>query len=58
MKRKKIRNILIILTAALLVTASAMTVWAATRLKTVSDLSWDEDTYTLAHWEKVSDAYQ
>lgn len=58
MRDKKIMNIITILTLALLITASAMTAWAATRLGTVADLYWDEDTYTLAHWEEVSDAYQ
>lgn len=58
MKSIKIRYIITILTAALLTTASAMSVLAATRLGTVSDFYWDEDTYTLAHWDEVEDAYQ
>lgn len=58
MRHIKIRNFITILTAVLLVAAGAMTVWAATRLGTVADLYWDEDTYTLAHWDVVEDAYQ
>lgn len=47
-----------ILTAALLVMAGTITVWAATKLDTVTDPYWDEDTYTLARWDQVEYAKQ
>ncbi|MGL5434077.1 MAG: hypothetical protein ACRDBO_01590 [Lachnospiraceae bacterium] len=56
--RIKKNSLIVLLTAALLLIAGTMTVWAATRLDTVSDPYWDEDDRTVAIWEEVEDAYQ
>lgn len=40
----------------LLMIGCAMTVWAAMRLATVSDVYWDEDNRTMAVWEEVEEA--
>lgn len=44
--------------AAALVFGSTLTVWAATRLDTVSEVWWDDDNATVATWEEVENAYQ
>lgn len=38
--------------------AGAVTSMASSRLDTVQDPYWDEDTITIARWEEVEDAYQ
>lgn len=59
MHKNKVKKLLLLFTTAFLVLGSAMTIWAATRLDTVSDLYWDEeDDKTVAVWEEVEDRNQ
>lgn len=57
-KYKVIRRMAMFLAAAVLTAGSAVTVWASTRLETVSDPYWDDDNTSFAVWDEVEDAYQ
>lgn len=59
MKRSLGKKLAVWMMAAVMAAAGSVTVWAATRLDTVSDAYWDDESENaVAVWEEVDEAYQ
>lgn len=59
MKRSLGKKIAVWMMAAVMAAAGSVTVWASTRLDTVSDAYWDDESDdAVAMWEEVDEAYQ